>query len=142
MLVGRIRQGILRNGHVALIRYVGASVVALGSDMGLFLILLGSGWASVPASVFSYMLGIIVHWLISSRFVFSDGARTTGARRFQQKALFMGSALVGLALTVAVISIGEVAGLDGRLSKLVAVGVAFVATYALRKTIVFNPSAA
>jgi small basic protein len=57
-----------------------------------------------------------------------------------QKALFVGSALIGLALTMAVVGLGARLGLDPRLAKLVAVATSFVATWLLRNRIVFVPS--
>ena len=123
--------------QVTFLRYVGASAIALAGDMGLFLLLLAAGWAPALASAASYGAGIVVHWLISSRLVFAEGARTAGLDRVRQKGLFLGSAFAGLAITVAIVWAGDVAGFDPRLSKLAAIGVAFVATYVLRKTLVF-----
>lgn len=119
------------------LRYVGASVVALAADMGLFLLLLAAGWSAALASAASYSMGIIVHWLISTRLVFVHAAKTSGLDRARQKALFLGSAFVGLALTVAIVAIGDSWGFDPRLAKMVAIGVSFQTTYVLRKTLVF-----
>ena len=65
-----------------------------------------------------------------------------GAGRGRQKLLFIGSALVGLALTTLIVAVGEHAGIDPRLAKIVAVGTSFVATYLLRKVVVFAPQTA
>lgn len=119
------------------LRYIGASALALWVDYRLFLLLLDMGWMPALASAASYGAGIVVHWLISSRLVFIDGARTAGLERVRQKGLFLSSALVGLGLTVAIVWAGDLAGVDPRLSKLAAIGVSFFATYILRKTIVF-----
>ncbi|SKB42589.1 GtrA family protein [Sphingopyxis flava] len=119
------------------LRYLGASMVALAADMGLFLLLLAADWPAAAASATSYAIGIGVHWLISSRFVFVHGARTAGIGRVRQKALFLGSAFAGLAITVLLVSAGEAAGIDARLSKLTAIAVSFLTTYILRKTLVF-----
>jgi putative flippase GtrA len=119
------------------LRYLGASVFALAADIGLFLLLLGAGLLAPAASAVSYCVGIGAHWLVSSRLVFAAGAAPGGSDRWRQKFLFLISAFVGLALTVAIVAGGEAAGVDPRLAKLVAVGVSFVATYILRKTIVF-----
>lgn len=119
------------------LRYLGASVVALAGDMGLFLVLLTADWPPAAASATSYAMGIGIHWLISSRLVFVKGACTAGMERVRQKALFLGSALAGLAITVLLVSAGEAAGIDARLSKLTAIAVSFLTTYLLRKTLVF-----
>jgi putative flippase GtrA len=118
-------------------RYLAASVVALGFDMASFLALLAVGLAAAPAAALSYSLGILVHWFISSRAVFVDGVAERGPARTRQKALFVASALVGLALTAGIVGLGAALGLDPRLAKLVAVGVSFVATWLLRARIVF-----
>jgi putative flippase GtrA len=119
--------------------YVGASAAALGFDMGLFLLMLGLGMAPALASAGGYLIGILVHWLISSRLVFVDhAARDVGARN-RQKALFVASALVGLAITVGVVGVGHALGFDPRLAKLAAIFVSFQTTYLLRKAFVFAP---
>lgn len=123
--------------HAAPSRYLAASVVALGFDVGSFLVLLAVGLAAAPASALSYSLGILVHWFISSRAVFVAGVAERGPARTRQKALFVASALVGLALTAGIVGLGSALGLDPRLAKIVAVGVSFSATWLLRARIVF-----
>ncbi|KTE45702.1 hypothetical protein ATE62_01875 [Sphingopyxis sp. HIX] len=123
--------------QVTFLRYVGASAIALTGDMALFKLFLAAGWASPAAAAASYGAGIVIHWLISSRLVFVEGARTAGLDRVRQKGLFLGSAFVGLGLTVAIVWAGDRAGMDLILAKLAAIGVSFVATYVLRKTLVF-----
>lgn len=123
--------------HASLSRYLGASVVALAFDMGGFLALLAAGTPAAPAAALSYSLGIIVHWLISSRAVFTGGVAARGPARTRQKALFVASALVGLALTAGVVGLGAALGLDPRAAKIAAVGVSFTATWLLRARFVF-----
>nr|WP_133366848.1 GtrA family protein [Qipengyuania sediminis] len=123
--------------HAAPSRYLAASAVALGFDMGSFLMLLALGIAAAPAAALSYALGIGVHWFISSRAVFVAGVAERGPARTRQKALFVASALVGLALTAGIVGLGAALGLDPRLAKIAAVGVSFTATWLLRARIVF-----
>lgn len=123
--------------HASPPRYLAASVIALGVDMAGFLALLAAGLAAAPASALSYALGIGVHWLISSRAVFVSGVAARGPARTRQKALFVASALVGLALTAGIVGLGAALGLDPRLAKIVAVGVSFAATWLLRARVVF-----
>ena len=118
-------------------RYLAASVVALGFDMASFLALLATGMDAAPAAGLSYTLGIGVHWFISSRAVFVAGVAERGPARTRQKALFVASALVGLALTSGVVGLGSALGLDPRLAKVAAVGISFLATWLLRARIVF-----
>ena len=123
------------------IRYGLASVLALGSDMGLFLLFLRAGFSPAPASALGYSFGILVHWLISSRLVFAQGAAPRGPERTRQKGLFVGSALVGLAITTTIVALGSQLGLMPMIAKLVAIAVSFQATYMLRKAIVFASAA-
>lgn len=135
--------GAVRRGEVRWVNYLLASVLALGSDAGLFLLLLDAGLAPVAASAVGYCAGIFVHWVISSRLVFADGtaARGTGERH-RQKMLFVASALVGLAVTTAIVGTGSALGLDPRIAKLIAIVVSFQTTYLLRRHIVFRAASA
>lgn len=129
----------LANANMRLVRYGLASVVALATDAGLFLLLLETGLDAMAASATGYCAGILVHWLVSSRVVFADGAAARGtADRTRQKALFVASALIGLAITTAIVGGGDAAGFDPRLAKLAAIIVSFQTTYLLRRHIVFR----
>ena len=131
----------LRLSDIRLARYLAASVGALAVDMGAFLGLLTVGMAAGPASALGYSLGIAAHWLMSSRAVFHDRVAERGRGRMVQKTLFVISALAGLALTFALVSLGEQAGFDPRLAKLVAIGASFALTYVLRSQVVFKDGA-
>jgi putative flippase GtrA len=134
MLAARALDGLL---SATLARYLAASVAALAADMGSFLVLLHLGLAPAPASALGYAIGILAHWLLSSRAVFSDQVAARGARRTRQKALFVGSALIGLGLTTLIVGTGAALGVDPRMAKLVAVAVSFAATWLLRQRVVF-----
>lgn len=123
---------------VVLLRYLLASVGALAVDMGSFLALLAAGTPAVLASAVGYSLGIIAHWLLSSRTVFTGRVADRGIERTRQKALFVGSALAGLALTTLIVGAGEMAGLDPRIAKLFAIGASFTLTWLLRSKVVFR----
>ena len=133
----------VRRGEIRWLNYLLASGLALGSDAGLFLLLLDAGLSPVSASATGYCAGILVHWVVSSRLVFADGAAASGTgERHRQKLLFVGSALVGLAVTTAIVGGGSALGLDPRLAKLAAIIVSFQTTYLLRRHIVFRAAAA
>lgn len=119
------------------LRYLAASVVALGADFSLFLALQAAGMSIALLSALSYSAGILVHWLISSRLVFAGELRDVGIERARQQALFLLSAFAGLLITVAIVSLAVQFGVDARLAKLVAVAASFQATYLLRAKIVF-----
>jgi len=121
------------------VRYAAASIVALGADLAVFFSLIAADVSPMLASGAGYITGIVVHWLISSRLVFASSTAAHGLARRKQKALFLGSALIGLGITIGIVGIGDLAGFDPRLAKLVAIAVSFQATYLMRKIIVFRP---
>ncbi len=123
------------------LRYIFASVGALAVDVGSFLALLSLGMIAAVASAIGYSLGILAHWLMSSRAVFQDNVAERGSARTRQKALFVASALVGLGLTITIVGLGDWAGLDPRIAKGIAIVVAFTATWLLRSKVVFRSEA-
>ena len=130
--------GLLKLCDTRLIRYAIASVGALAVDMGMFLALLTLGVWPAAASAASYSLGIVAHWLMSSRAVFSDLVAERGTERTRQKAMFVVSALIGLAVTTAIVWTGSDTGADPRAAKGVAVLVSFAVTWLLRQRVVFR----
>lgn len=129
---------LARLGDVRLVRYLMASVGALAVDMGCFLALLALGTWPATASAIGYCAGIVAHWLLSSRTVFADTVAARGLARMRQKTMFVASALLGLVLTYAIVWTGDMAGIDPRAAKLVAIAVSFAATWLLRSKIVFR----
>lgn len=117
------------------LRYVGASGVALGVDMALFLLLTTIHVPAAVAAATGYCAGIAVHWLISSRLVFTDARAAESDRRRQ--ALFVASALVGLGVTVGIVGLGALLAVHPVVAKLIAIAVSFQLTYVLRSRIVF-----
>jgi putative flippase GtrA len=133
---------VLKMADVRLVRYGLASVGALAVDLGSFLALLALGAPAAAASASGYALGIVMHWLLSSRAVFADTVAERGPQRSKQKALFVGSAMIGLGLTTAIVGIADLAGMDPRIAKLVAIGASFTVTWMLRNKVVFRGSSA
>ncbi len=124
--------------QIQLLRYLAASVIALACDFACFLALLRLGLAPAPASALGYALGIAVHWLVSSRKVFIGSVANHGPARTRQKALFVGSALIGLAVTTGVVAVASALGVEPRLAKLIAVAASFSITWLLRDSVVFR----
>ena len=125
-------------GDIRFLRYLAASVGALAVDVGAFLAAMAVGMAAGPASALGYSLGILAHWLLSSRAVFQDSVAERGRARTRQKALFVISALVGLALTTMIVALADYASIDPRLGKAAAIVVSFAATWLVRSRIVFQ----
>ena len=129
---------IQRLRQVTLLRYAIASLGALAVDMGSFLALLGAHMPPTAASAIGYTLGIVAHWLLSSRKVFADQIAPAGPARTRQKALFLISALIGLALTTLIVGFATRFGADPRIAKLLAIVTSFAATWLLRQRVVFR----
>ncbi len=133
---------VIRIADRRLVRYGLASVGALAVDIGSFLALLALAVPAAAASGLGYGLGIVAHWLLSSRAVFAESVATRGRQRTKQKALFVGSAMIGLALTTGIVGLAALGGLDPRLAKLAAIVVSFAATWTLRNKVVFRSALA
>ena len=123
---------------LVILRYLLASVGALAVDMGSFLGLMHAGLAATPASAIGYGAGILAHWLLSSRAVFTGRVAAKGHARTRQKALFVVSALAGLALTTGIVAAAEAMSADPRAGKLVAIVLSFALTWWLRNRVVFQ----
>jgi putative flippase GtrA len=118
-------------------RYLAASVIALAFDVVLFSTLVTLSIDPTIASAVGYCAGILVHWLVSANMVFTGKARGGSALHIQ-RALFAGSALVGLGITVATVEILGRASFDPIPAKGIAIGISFIIVYALRKWGVFR----
>lgn len=129
---------LARLRDLVFLRYLIASALALAVDMGAFLALLALGSPPILAAMSGYGLGIVTHWLLSSRTVFTQGVAAPGPERTRQKALFVGSALIGLALTTLIVGAASATGLDPRLGKALAICASFATTWLLRERIVFR----
>lgn len=137
-MINGIAAQLTKMRQVTVIRYGLVSVAALAVDMSSFLALLALGTFPATASALGYGLGIIAHWILSSRKVFSDSVAEGGIARTRQKAMFVVSALIGLALTTAIVGVITAFQGDPRLAKLVAIVVSFTVTWLLRKHLVFR----
>ncbi len=138
MVILRLAHAGIRLGtRVVYLRYVAASVVALGVDVGLFLLLIGAHVPPTAASIIGYSVGILAHWLLSSRAVFADARAVRPGGQHRQRVLFLLSALLGLGLTALIVAAGGWLALDPRLAKLLAIIVSFQAVWLLRRHIVF-----
>jgi len=119
-------------------RYLLTSVIALAVDMGAFLQLLATGTRPALSSAISYSIGILTHWIISTRAVFGKRVAARGPHRHIQLVQFVVSALVGLALTTGIVAAGLFVSLDPRIAKVIAIGVSFLVTWHLRNRYVFK----
>lgn len=114
-------------------RYLLASLCALAGDMALFLAFDALGVAPMLATAGGYVGGLMLHWMLSIRFVFDTGTGPTHA----QRAGFIASALVGMGITVLTVGGLAALGITPALARLAAVPVGFLSVYAIRKYGIF-----
>lgn len=118
-------------------RYVVVSVLALGVDFSAFLLLAHTaGLKASLAGVTGYGIGLALHFVLSTRFVFERRGLDKSQRRLLAE--FALSGLVGVVLTWSIIAlVVDMAGFYPIVGKALAVGISFVAVYLLRRSIVF-----
>jgi putative flippase GtrA len=115
-------------------RYLLASIAALGSDFATFLMLDHGGVAPMMAALGGYLVGLIVHWVISTRFVFDLDGGPTHAQRIG----FVLSAGVGMGITMALVGALSAVGILPAIAKLLSVPASFLSVYAIRKYGIFS----
>lgn len=126
-------KGVAWMARAQFARYLLASLIALSSDFAIFLLVDRAGGAPMAAATAGYATGLIVHWGISTRFVFvTDVPPTTG-----QRMAFVASALAGLAITSLLVGALAALGVAAALAKLLSVPPSFLSVYAIRKYGVF-----
>ncbi len=135
--VGNLPGPLALLNRFSITRYLLASVISLAFDVALFMVLvefaMTPGWASAAG----YTAGIVVHWLISSSFVF-PGKTKQGAALQLQRVGFLSTAIFGLAITVGMVSWLTELGAMPVIAKGAAVFVSFFAVYLTRKYGVFR----
>jgi len=122
-------------------RYVAVSVIALGVDVAvLYLLAVRLGLDAPAAGVVAYMAGLCVHYALAISRVF-------GFRKFRhwpaaEFTLYAASGGVGAGVSFLVLLAGERLGASLWSAKAVAVALAFVLTYLLRRRVLFSRAAA
>lgn len=120
---------------MTIIRYGGASLVALLADIGMLATLKQLGHDDLPAVAMAYIFGALVSYLCAIQFVFTH--RVYSQRRWLEVALYILIGLAGLATTEFVVA--TFGRLDAPLvvSKSIAIVVSFFTCYLLRKHLLF-----
>ena len=117
-------------------RYGLVSLAALGCDFLVFLALTKSGVVPAIAGMAGYAFGLVLHFVLSTQFVFDTAAsQKTRARLFGEFAVSGGA---GIVLTAAVITVmTHRLHADPVVAKITAVGVSFAVVFLLRRGVVF-----
>jgi len=121
------------------LRYSLVSALALGCYVTLYMLLIKGGLRAALAGALGYLLGIAVHYVLSSAWVFPDRA---GARRTAPTfAKFLGTGLIGLAMTAVIIDVLTGNGIAGAfMAKAAAAAATYVTVFLLRRLYVFAPT--
>lgn len=120
-------------------RYSAASLSGTVVDIGSLVLLVSTGVPAGVGAAIGYIMGTLVHWIISSRIVFPDRLANPGLRRGGQQFLFVVSALLGLGLTTFVVSTATAQGAHLLAAKLGAMVVSFMTVWLVRLKVVFRP---
>lgn len=129
---------IVRIYDAVFVRYLLASGIALACDVSMLAALVALGIPAGAAATAAYALGIVVHWLVTSRAVFREEVETAVLGRTRQKVLFVLSALVGMGMTASIVNTGVGLGVPLVLIKTVAVGTSFFTSWYLRRQFIFR----
>lgn len=140
--LGPVRALAAKLYRMTFARYFASSAAALAVDSTCFFALVALGVPAGLASATAYSIGILAHWLITSRAVFAAEVAERGLARTRQKFGFVLSALAGLAATTAIVSAGASMGANLVLTKATAVAVSFTINWLLRRFLVFPPQVA
>ena len=135
--VGNLPGPLALLNRFSITRYLLASIVSLAFDVALFMVLVAFAFDAGISSAAGYSAGIIVHWLISSSFVFPGKSRDGTALQLQ-RLRFIGTAILGLGITVSIVSWLTGLGMLPVVAKAAAVFVSFFVVYIMRKYGVFR----
>ena len=136
--VAALPHALRRNLRVMpqLSRYVVVSGMALALDLAVFILLNRVLALPTLAGVIGYACGIVLHYHLSRRFVFTDsGSGKSSHRLFGE---FFASGLIGLIVAAAVIALATgMLGVGPLPAKLIAIAASFLGVFVIRRTVVF-----
>jgi putative flippase GtrA len=118
-------------------RYGVASAAALACDVGVYALALGVMTPAVAGAT-GYASGLLIHYGLSSRWVFPD--RAGNRRALPTFVRFAATGMLGLLITTATIGVLTASGLTRAFAaKGVAAGLAYAAVFLARRIYVFRP---
>lgn len=120
------------------LRYFGVSAIALVVDVAALALLRRLlGLDEALAAAIAYLIGAVVHYLVSRRHVFQAG--WLGVRPSLELGAFLACGVCGAAVTVLVVGfLTDALDVSLAVAKLVAVLVSFLVVYLLRSRLVFR----
>ncbi|KAB2939223.1 MAG: GtrA family protein [Hyphomicrobium sp.] len=119
-----------------LLRYAFVSGLALTLDFSVFLGLNGLIGHPTFSGVCGYAAGIVLHYVLSRRFVFDVRRSPKAAHRLFVE--FVASGIVGLLATAGVIALATgLFGVAPVAAKLLAAAASFIGVFLIRRTVVF-----
>ncbi|NHF64219.1 GtrA family protein [Xanthomonas hortorum] len=119
--------------------YLLASAVALLVDLGTFGLLASWGWGWYGAATAGFLVGSVVAYVISVRWVFATRSLHS---RSAELAAFVLIGCSGLLVVQGIMWLSiEWLGMPGSIARLIAVGFSFNSNFVLRKLILFRPRA-
>ena len=142
-LAGRALSHVLPDLYAALMnllpqlsRYTLASVAALGADFTFYVLLISASVKPTLAGIAGYAVGIIIHYVLSTRYVFYHAVASKSEQR--QFVEFAFSGIAGILLTgfIIALSTGPL-GMSAIAAKVIAVTISFAAVFAIRRSFVF-----
>ncbi len=118
-------------------RYLAASIAALALDAALLAFAATVlAWPAWLAGALGYFAGLVLIYLLSTRWVFAH--RSVRDRR-AEFVLFASIGLATLVLNSAVLTAAVALGLALPIGKAISAGIGFVANFALRRLCLFTP---
>ena len=122
-----------------LIGYAFVSIVALAVDVSiLYVATYRLGMPSYLAAILGYSSGLVVHYLLSVRYVFTH--RRMGQRCRLEAMLYALTGIIGCAISSGTVFLGDLLEQPLIMSKFAAVIVSFVVIFVARKTLLFSMS--
>lgn len=121
-------------------RYTVISALALGVDFACYLALADAKYPAPIAGVIGYAIGMLLHFSLSTRYVFKKQACGKSDGRLFTEFVISGAA--GIFLTAAVITVATgIFHLSALTAKFCAVAISFIGVFLLRRSVVFAPRA-
>ncbi|NLO17443.1 MAG: GtrA family protein [Arcobacter butzleri] len=119
-----------------IIKYFFVGAMAAIVDIGVFVLLAKVlGYNYILVAIISFVLGTLVNYLLSIKYVFSSGTRYTKSKEI---GLVYSISAIGLLLNVVIIYISySVLGVELVSSKLISTAIVFFWNYLARKYFVF-----